>query len=334
MTSIGIFESEEIERRYLERLLSNHKLSFYHEPLSTENINKVKDCEVIIVFIYSKIDKKLLDKLPKVKLIVTMSTGYEHIDIKECKRRKIAVCNVPAYGEMTVAEHTFALLLAISRKIVESVERTRKGDFSIEGLTGFDLNNKTIGIIGTGKIGSHVAKIANSFEMKIIAHSEHKNEALEELPNFKYVEIDEILKNSDIITLHAPLTNDTIHMINKKNIKKIKKGAILINTARGGLVETEALLFALKNGIIKYAGLDVLEEECFVKEEKELLSPSFKKTCDLRTVLANHMLIKQENVIITPHNAFNSEEALLKIVSTTVETINAFINGKNINVVN
>lgn len=334
MAKIALFQVDEEEMPQLKKLLRGHNLVFYPEPLSQGNVNVAKDCEAIVIFLHSHISKKILEKLPKLKLISTMSTGYDHIDIEECRKRSITVCNVPGYGEITVAEHTLALLLAISRKIIPSVERTRKGDFSLEGLAGFDLNGKTMGIVGTGRIGSHVAKFASSFGMKLLAYSKHENPELEKLYGLKYVKtLKELLMNCDVISLHAPLNKDTQHMVNRKNIKYIKKGAVLLNTARGALVETEALLEALDKGIISYAGLDVLEEECSVKEEKELLSKDFLKTCDLKTVLANHRLIKHEQAVITPHNGFNSVEALDKIITTTADNANSFFRGKKTNAI-
>ncbi|MBI3034501.1 hydroxyacid dehydrogenase, partial [Candidatus Woesearchaeota archaeon] len=253
--------------------------------------------------------------------------------LDECKKRNITVCNVPFYGENTVAEHTFALILALSRKIIEGAERTRKGDFSLDGLRGFDLKGKTIGIVGMGSIGQHVARMAKGFEMNILAFDLRKDSKLAKSLGFRYVDFEYLLKNSSIITLHCPYSKATHHLINKSNIGKIKKGGILINTARGALIETEALVNALSRGIISSAGLDVLEEECAIKEEKQLLSKRFAQECDLRTVLENHILQRMENVVITPHNAFNSTEALLRILDTTIENIKAYSRKKPVNVV-
>ncbi len=329
MARIAVFEVDDMaEKEGLERSLKGHSLEFHPHPLTSENADEAAGCDGIIIFIYSKIDRKLLSLLPSLRVIATMSTGMDHIDLKACRRRGVPVFNVPAYGEHTVAEHTFALMLAISRKLIPSVQRARSGDFSLEGLAGFDLEGKTIGIIGTGRIGSHVARLAHAFLMKPLAFASHPNPELEKQYGVKYVKsIDELLRRSDIITLHAPLTDETHHMINRRRIGKMKKGAILINTARGGLVETEALLEGIRKGIISYAGLDVIEEEGFIREEKELLSASFRKRTDLRTVLGSHMLLKLDNVIITPHNAFNSAEAMKKIVDVTAASVNGFFSG-------
>ena len=313
--------------------LKGHKLIFVEEHLSAETAAKAKGCKAIAIFIYSEIDKEVIEKLPELKLIATMSTGFDHIDLAAAKERKIVISNVPTYGENTVAEHTFALILALSRKTVESVDRTRQGDFTLKGLRGFDLKGKTIGVVGTGHIGLHVIRIAKGFEMNVFAYDVKKDPPAAKKLGFKYVDLETLLKDSDIITLHCPYNKATHHLINGINIAKIKKGAVLINTARGGLVETHALLKALKDGTIAAAGLDVLEEECNIKEEKQLLTKGFAKECDLKTMLENHMLLNQKNVIITPHNAFNSREALLRILNTTVENINAFAKKKPINVV-
>lgn len=330
---IAFFELEDWEKDYIRQNLKGHTLVFVDGSLTKETAAKAKDCDATAVFIYSKIDKTVLARLPKLEFIAAMSTGFDHIDVAAAKKRKIVVSNVPTYGENTVAEHTFALILGLSRKIVDSAERTRRGDFTLGGLQGFDLKSKTIGVVGTGHIGMHVIRMAKGFEMKILAFDVKKDAAAAKRFGFKYVDFDILLQKSDVITLHCPYNKATHHMINSGNIDKIRKGAMLINTARGGLIETAALLKALNNGTIAAAGLDVLEEECSIKEEKQLLSKDFEKECDLRTMLANHYLLNQKNVIITPHNAFNSKEALTRILNTTIENIAAAAKKKPINIV-
>ena len=319
---IAFFEIEKWEEDYIKNKLKNHKLIFLYDELNERNVNKIKDCEAICVFIYSKISRNILDNLPNLKVICTMSTGFDHIDLADCRKRNIKVYNVPYYGENTVAEHTFALILALSRKIVDSVGRVKKDDFNLKGLRGFDLKAKTIGVIGPGHIGQHVIRMANGFEMKVIACAHKKEPKIAKELGFKYVSLEYLLKNSDIITIHCPLNKETTHLINMKNIKLIKKGSYLINTARGGIVETKALVYALNNHILSGAGLDVLEGECYIKEEKQLLNKKFIQEYDLKTFIENHILLKEKNVIVTPHNAFNSNEALLRIVDTTIENIN------------
>lgn len=321
MKRAAFFEVEDWEKEHIRASLKGFDIKFFSEKLDRKNAHKVKDCEVIAVFIYSAVNEEVLKQLPKLKLIATMSTGYDHIDLEACAKRKVRVCNVPMYGENTVAEHTFALILAISRKIVDAADRTRKGDFTLDGLRGFDLKGRTIGIIGMGSIGQHVARMAKGFEMNVLAFDLHNDKKMSKKLGFSYAKMDYLLKNSDIITLHCPYNKATHHLLNKANMPKMKKGAIIINTARGGLIETEALVEGLNKRVISGAGLDVLEEECVIKEEKQLLSRNFAKECDLRTVLQNHMLEQMPNVIITPHNAFNSSEALLRILDTTVQNL-------------
>jgi D-lactate dehydrogenase len=332
---MAFFELEDWQIDYLKKIFKGikYKLSFFKEPLNSISASKIKDVQIIGIFIYSIVDKKLLDSLPKLKMVCTFSSGFDHIDVKECHHRNITVCNVPFYGENTVAEHTFALILALSRKIFPSIERTKKGDFKLDGLRGFDLKGKTLGLIGTGHISAHVARIAYGFEMKIVGYDMHPDHELEEKFGLRYLSINDVLKNSDIISLHLPLNDGTKHIINKKNISLLKPTALLINTARGGLIETDALVNVLKNARIAGAGLDVLEEENCIKEDTQLLSKEFDKSCDLRTVVANHILLKMDNVIVTPHNAFNSAEALQRIMDTSIENIKNHLKNTPSNVV-
>ncbi|PIN74796.1 hydroxyacid dehydrogenase [Candidatus Woesearchaeota archaeon CG10_big_fil_rev_8_21_14_0_10_37_12] len=333
MAKIVFVQLEPWEKELVKKKLKGHKLIFTDKKIQETPISKIKDADIIAPFVYSEITEQFLKKCKKVKLITTMTTGYDHIDLKACKKRNIIVCNVPAYGDNTVAEHAMALLLAVSRKIVQSVEKTRRCDFSYDDLRGFDLQGKTIGIIGLGKIGKHMAKYASAFGMKVIANSRKSDKAYLKQNKIKNVNLDTLLKQSDVISIHVPETPETHHLINKKNITKIKKGCVLINTARGGIVETEALLIGLNKGILAGCGLDVLEGECEIKEEKELLIGEKGKKCDLKILLQDHLLLEHENVLITPHNAFNTKEALHRIINTTIDNINAFLKGKSQNVV-
>ncbi|MBI5225725.1 hydroxyacid dehydrogenase [Candidatus Micrarchaeota archaeon] len=333
MTRIAFFELEPWEKAFFQKRLKGFNLDFVDGHLGAKTATKAKNADAISVFIYSKIDTDVLSKLPKLKLIATQSTGFDHVDVKAAKGKGITVCNVPEYGSNTVAEHTFALLLSLSRKIPESTERTRKGDFRLDGLRGFDLCGKTIGIIGFGKIGKHVGRIAQGFEMNIVAFDPFLTQKAAKEAGVKSISLPALLKQSDVISLHAPLTDKTRHTINLKNLNQIKPGAVILNTSRGGLIETEALLRGLKDKRIAAAGLDVLEEECFIREERELLHEAFQKTCDLKTALEEHALIAQENVIVTPHNAFNSQEALERILETTAENVESFYKGKAKNIV-
>lgn len=329
---IAVFEIEAWEKHYLEKKLVGHEVEFHMKPLTDEYIDDLQDVEVLSVFIDSHLTNALLGKLPKLKLITTRSTGYDHIDLGYCSEKNIVVCNVPEYGTHTVAEHTFALILALSRKLIPSVERARRGDFTLDGLTGFDLYNKTLGIVGLGNIGTSVAKIGKGFGMDVLAYARHPDVELAKQIGFMYVDLDHLLSVSDVVSLHLPLTNQTKHLINKENIHKLKKKSLLINTARGGLIETEAILVGLQEGILAGAGIDVLEEEVNIKEERQLISEKFLLENDIKTQLLNHVLLTRDEVIVTPHNAFNSEEALHRILDVTTENIQKFASDSPQNV--
>ena len=320
---IAFFEIKDWEKEKLEETFSNDQLYFFPEPLGQENVKKAKDCEAISVFIYSKINKVILDELFDLKMIATRSTGFDHIDVAYCKEKGVVVCNVPFYGENTVAEHTFALILALSRNVHKSYFRGLRGDFNIEGLKGFDLKDRTIGVVGAGNIGLHVIRIAKGFGMKVLAFDVKQNKFLAEVLGFEYTSLENLLQNSDIISLHVPAATDTFHLINKKNIEIIKKGAILINTSRGSVVETDALITALDKGILAGAGLDVLEGEELIKEEKQLLHDKQNPEV-LGQILKDHIILQKDNVVYTPHIAFYSQEALERILETTVKNINGF----------
>jgi len=330
---IAFFEIESWEKNYLKSQLKGFDLIFLEDKLNLQNLKEILDVDVLSPFIYSVVDKKVINSLKSLKYVATRSTGFDHINLKTCQKKDILVSNVPTYGENTVAEHTFALILALSRKICFSWERTKRGDFSLENLRGFDLKGKILGVVGTGNIGRHVIRIARGLEMNVLAFDIKKNQKFAEKIGFKYISLNHLFKNSDIVTLHAPYNKATHHLINLKTLKLFKKGCYLINTARGGICDTTALLKGLKRGTFAGLGLDVLEEEYFIKEERELLSSVFKKTCDLKTALENHILINQSNVIITPHNAFNSKEALMRILDATIENIKAFAENKPINLI-
>jgi D-lactate dehydrogenase len=320
---IAFLELHEWEEKYLRE-----RIDRAHEFVSTLG----PDVEVVSPFIYTKLTAEVLATLPKLRLVATRSTGFDHIDVAECKRRGITVCNVPFYGENTVAEHTFALILALSRKVHEAFVRVRAGNFSLDGLRGFDLKDKTIGVVGAGHIGLHVIRIARGFGMQVVAYDVRRDRFLAEVLGFEYTDLDALLGRSDIITLHAPYNKHTHHLINRDNISRIKRGAILINTARGGLADTEALLQALEKGILAGAGLDVLEGEETIFEESALLADATNPE-RLRMAIQNHLILKRPNVVFTPHNAFNSQEALERILETTAENIISYIAGAAKNVV-
>jgi D-lactate dehydrogenase len=329
---IAFFEVQDWEEPFLKESFKDHEVKMFKDVLDEKNVNVVKDFDVISVFIYSKLDRELLLKVDKVRLVATRSTGFDHIDLEACIERGISVCYVPAYSENTVAEHTFALILSLSRMIHDSYERTRQGDFTCQGIQGFDLNGKVLGVLGTGRIGSKVIEIAKGFKMKVLAYDKYPNTKVAEQLEFQYTDIADLLQNSDIVTLHLPLNEETYHFLNKSTIDAMKKGAIIINTARGGLIDTGALTEALAKGHLSGAGLDVLEEEALIREEAQLLLDNVPRE-RLATLLSTHILLRLKNVIITPHCAFNSRESLQRLVNTTIENIRSFVEGKPQNIV-
>lgn len=291
-----------------------------------------EDTEVLSVFIGSRVGSAELEGLPRLRLVATRSTGVDHIDLAACTARRIAVCNVPTYGENTVAEHTFALVLALSRNVHKAWFRTRRRDFHLEGLQGFDLRGRTMGIVGTGRIGLHVAKIARGFGMDVLAHDIAPQPLLGEVIGFQYCELDDLVERSDIVSLHAPLTPSTHHLFDRERLQRCKRGALLINTARGGLVDTTALLWALDEGILRGAGLDVLEVEHVLTEDVRMLMEKAEPE-QLRTLLQYQMLLDREDVVVTPHIGFDSAEAVARILEVTASNITAHLSGTPQNVV-
>ena len=314
---ITLFEVPKSEQAVFLELLAGIDISLNEEKLSESNINEAKDADVVCVFTNSVITKNVIDLLPNLKAIVTRSTGFDHIDVAYASTKGIKVCNVPAYGSETVAEFTFALILTLSRKVREATSGLKEnGDYTVPvNSQGFDLNGKTLGVVGTGKIGKNVIRIARGFSMNVVAYDLYPDLAFAKENNFIYANLPDILAQADIVTLHAPYTKENHHLINKENISSFKKGAYLINTARGELVETEALVLGLENGTIAGAGLDVLEGERLIKKGDTI------------------PMLNMPNVVMTPHIAFNTKEAEMRIMQTSVDNIKNFISGTPINLV-
>jgi len=314
--------------------LPNEEITFHDGSLATFPDLTDPEAEVLCTFVESKIGEDEMKRFPALKLIATRSTGFDHIDLESAKARGVAVANVPFYGENTVAEFTFALLLALSRRIIDADERVREtGTFSHDNLRGFDLAGKTIGVVGCGHIGVHVIRMANGFGMKVLGFDVNRNDELAQTLNFTYATLSELFVNSDIVTLHVPYNAHTHHLINRKNINTFKKGSCLINTSRGAVVETDALVEGLKNDIIASAALDVLEEEGDMNDESVLLTSPHPNAEAIKTALENHYLIEHPRVIVTPHVAFNTTEAVERILNTTIENIKNFASGSPTNIV-
>lgn len=299
---------------------------FYEVELHKLSSAELKEVEVACIFIYSRIDKELIDKMKNLKAIVTRSSGYNHIDIDYCKQKGIKVYNVPDYGDETVAEFTVLLILAALRKMKRILyEVWFSRIINHEKLEGKDLQGKTVGIIGTGRIGSRVIKLLSSFDVEILAYDVYQKEELVKKYGVKYTSLEELLRNSDIVSIHVPLLPSTHHLINMKNIKEFKTGAYLINTSRGEVVENEALLYGLNEGILSGAALDVVESEQILLDEQDI-----SKEQSYKNALINHILLKHDNVIITPHIAYNTEEALMRIIERSAEHIKKILKNESI----
>ena len=330
---VVVFEAEPWEHDHFARLQADHQVEFTEAPLTRENALEYAEADAVSTFIYSSLEDDVLEQFRGLQLIATRSTGWDHISGGFCRERGITVCNVPTYGANTVAEHVFALLLALSHHIVEAADRTRRGDFSMQGLRGFDLRGKTIGVVGTGDIGRSVVEIAGGFGMEVLAFDLAPDEEFAREHGFEYVDFGRLLAESDIVTLHVPLNEQTRHLLSYEEFDRMGQGTVLINTARGDVVHTKALLRALSEGNVAAAGLDVLPEEPTIREEAELLRSMFREEHDLENLLADHVLLRMRNVIITPHSAFNTREAVERILETTVDNIAAFAAGEPVNVV-
>lgn len=328
--SIYFFESDDSEQRYFSKNLPGETLRFRSEALTTSGQAReiAADAEIVSPFVHSRLGADVIDSLPSLKMIATRSTGFDHINVPEAESRTIPVCIVPTYGENTVAEHTFALILSLSRNLHKAYIQTAAGNFSLDGLQGFDLKGKTLGVVGVGHIGEYVMRIAKGFGMDLLAYDPVPDMTKADHFDFTYTSLEDLMERSDIVTLHAPGGPTTRHLIGAHNIGRFKRGALLINTARGELVDTEALLCALDQGLLRGAGLDVLEgEEVFSEEKQLLLNPNATEE-SLKQALRNLSLLRRPDLVITPHIAFDSAEAVQRILDTTIANIKAFRGGK------
>ncbi|MBI4066995.1 2-hydroxyacid dehydrogenase [Candidatus Gottesmanbacteria bacterium] len=288
------FDVDEEIAKYLKGIKYPHWLN--------EKNKSYQNVEAISISHLCKFGKSTFQYFPKLKLIITRSVGVDHIDLEECKRHSIAVYHILDYGAISIAEHALALLLSGTRRLFDANKKIKKGEFNFRNLLGYSLYNKTIGIIGTGRIGLEFIKLIKPFNCQIIAYDIYKNEKAAKDLDFSYVSLDELLQKSDIISLHIPLNNDTHHIIDNNKIQKMKNGVILINTSRGGLIHTKALIDHINK--FYFIGLDVLEDE-----------QSFNK---------NHPLLNYDNVLITPHIAFYTDETVKLIGKETMHSIERF----------
>ena len=309
---IAFFDAKPYDRPSFEKYGSIEGIAFkfYETKLNEDTVSLAKDCDGVCVFVNDTVNRAVIDRLCEmnVRFVALRCAGYNNVDVSHIKG-KLPLFHVPAYSPYAVAEHAIAMLLTSVRRIHKAYIRTRDFNFSLNGLTGFDLHGKTVGVIGTGKIGSAFIDICKGFGMNILAYDKYPRE----ISGIQYSDLDTLLKESDIISLHCPLTKDTYHMIDGDAINKMKSRCIIINTSRGALIDAEALLYAIKEKRIGGACLDVYEEE------SELFFEDFSNHIVYDDILAR--LISMPNVIVSSHQAFLTEEALDNIAETTVRNV-------------
>lgn len=312
---IAFYDSKDYDKESFinSNVNDEFEITYLETRLSVDTYKLAEGCDVVCVFVNDDVNSKVIDKLHKmgVKLIALRCAGYNNVDI-EYAFGKIHVVRVPAYSPYAVAEHAMALLLTSIRRIHKAYIRTRDFNFSLNGMTGFDLHGKTVGVIGTGKIGRIFIDICRGFGMNIIAYDKFPAKD----SDIEYVELDELFERSDIISLHCPLTDESLHMINADSIKKMKKGVAIINTSRGALIDSEALLEGIKARHIGAACLDVYEEE------SNVFFHDYSNHIVNDDTLAR--LISMPNVIVTSHQAFLTKEALSNIADTTLNNVREF----------
>lgn len=328
MTKLYMYDVQSVEQEYFNEHLHGYDVSYVSNPIDITTVSQ--DTEILSVFVSSTVTKECIDKMPNLKLIATRSTGYDHIDVSYAISKGIIVTSVPSYGENTVAEYAFGLLLALTRKIPDTVRLTKENVcVPPEAIRGIDLAGKTLGIIGTGRIGKKVIAMGKGFGMNVIAYDPYQDTKAAETLGYTYATLDEVFKTADVISLHVPANDINYHMINRESLMLMKQGVYIINTARGELIDTQALLEALQTNKVAGVGLDVCEGE-------ELL----KKKCsiDMFTAATSDLLLKESaeltllksmpNVLLTPHVAYDTVEAIRRICGTTIDSITSFASGE------
>lgn len=338
---IVFVETEDDEQPFFAESLSGHDVEF------VDTSDEVpEDAEVVSVFVNSTIDAAFLRRHPRVRFVTTRSSTVDHLDAAAAAKRRVVLASVPDYGAATVAEHTFALILGVARKLRHCLQAGRRSKGTSERLRGMELSGKVLGVIGCGRVGTHVIRIARGFGMECLAYDVSPDGRKAEAIGFEYVSLDRLLRGADIITLHVPLTARTRRLLNASRLSRCKEGVILINTARGGLVDIDALLEGLDGGRIGGVGLDVLEDDegfdddsarrigaQIVQKIHSMSTPGGdpvrreERLRELRGIMRNRQLLGHDNVFFTPHVGFNSVEAIERINLGTVDNIKGFIAG-------
>lgn len=333
---IYFLETERAEQDYFSEHLRAHETRFVSQ---IEEVGA--DVEILCIFINTTITSAFLEAHPRLRFVATRSTALDHLDLSLLNKERIAVANVPDHGYTTVAEHTFALILALSRRLREVMLTPKGGAFSYAGTRGFDLAGKTLGIIGMGRIGQRVAELAHAFKMTVLACDIEQSATLERVLDFSFVSLDELLTKSRIITLHAPLSAATYHILDQQALSRCQPGVLIVNTSRGSLIDTQALREALDSGQVGGAGLDVLEDERVMRQSVSKIiasdiiqhlrsdalaqdSKDADRLRELEDLMLGDAVLARSNVVFTPHVAFNSVEAMERILRATVESIEGF----------
>lgn len=341
--NIWFIESELLDHDVIERELGEYDLHL------ADSLGEVpSDAKIVSPFIYSEIDAAFLDQHPALELVATRSTTSDHIDLAACAAHGVTVCTVPTYGDHVVAEHAFALILAVARRLREAMQQEKPRAVRHEALRGFELHGKTLGLIGTGRVGHGMIPIARGFGMKVIACDPEPDAAAAKRLGYEYVPLDELLARADVISLHALLTEATYHLLDRAAFAKCRRGVVVVNTARGRLIDTAALVEAMDAGIVSGVGLDVLgEERVFSEKSTRIISEQIVthlraphdhggdggRQAHIRKLLQLEALLARPNVVFTPHIAFNCHEAVARMTHATIENIRAFLAGAPIHIV-
>ena len=318
---IAFFSTQPYDKEYFDRYNTEHEIIFFEARLNEHSVNLANGCNAVCAFVNDQLNAGVLKALKEmgIKIIAQRCAGFNNVDVVTATQNNIAVVRVPAYSPHAVAEHALALIMTLNRKTHKAYNRVREGNFSLDRLTGFDLFGKTVGVIGTGKIGECFARIMQGLGCKVVAFDIVVNKELEAL-GIKYLSLTDVLEQSNIVSLHCPLTEQTKHIINNETLTRMKKGAMLINTSRGALVDTKAVINALKNGKLGYLGLDVYEQE------EKLFFHDLNENVITDDVLVR--LLGFPNVLITSHQGFLTDEALTQIAIVTLQNLSDFEKNK------